>query len=235
MHAQSGSAGTGWRSLDGPVARTALVVWFAFVTSVCFLALTLPYFAFERLVGWQPTHLALWLGAVSLAPVAPAARGLLGAVHALVEEREHPGHAIRRFVDGIRGASVGLRRSWWAVPVVALLLGYDAALYGPAAPVVPVLIAVAALAVTILFVGASVLDVYGAGAQAWWPTVHRAGVLVLRRPLVALAWSALLVLTVLVSRLPLVGPSLVLVLPAAWAGGVDVVARGRGFGGASGR
>lgn len=232
--AQPGGARSGWRSLEGPVARTALVVWFAFLTSVCFLVLLLPYLAFERLVGWQPTHLAVWLGAVSLAPVAPAARGLLGAVHALVEEREHPGRPVGRFFSGIGAASAGLRRAWWAVPVLALLLGYDAAIYGHGTPAVPVLVAVAALAVAVLVVAATVLDVHGSGTQHWWPTVRAAGGLVLRRPLVALAWLVLGVLAVLVSGTPLVGPSLALVVPAAWAGAVDVVARGHAVVGSSG-
>jgi hypothetical protein len=212
-----------------------LLVWYAFVSSVCFLTFLLPYLAFERLVGWQPTHLALWLGVASLVPVAPAARGLLGAMHDVVVQREYPGAPARRFFRGVRAASRGLRQVWCAVPVGVLLLGYDVALYGSASLAVPILVALVGVAIAVLLVGASVLDVHGREAVGWPMTVHQTGAALGRRPVVVLAWVFLLVAGVVVTRLPSVGASLALFVPAAWAGAVDVVSHARRFGDGSGR
>lgn len=224
----------GWRALDGPVARTALLWWYAFVVSVCFLLAFTPYLLFERLVGWQPSHLAIWLGAASLAPAGPALCGLLGAMRVLVGDREDPGRPMRQFVGAVRAGAPRLRRWWGAVPAAALFLGYDAVLYREAVPSAPALVAVVGVLITVLLVGVTAVagaDVgaAGAGAEGLRSAAHATLSSFLRRPLVPLAWLVLLAGAVLLTRLPVVGPSLVLFAPAGWAGAVDVVNRAWGF------
>ncbi|MCF4122469.1 hypothetical protein L1785_15935 [Antribacter sp. KLBMP9083] len=237
---------SGWVALDGPVARTALLCWYAFVVSVCFLLAFAPYLLFERLVGWQPSHLAIWLGAVSLAPAGPATCGLLGAMRVLVGDREYPGRPVRQFVGAVRAGARRLRPWWWAVPAAALFLGYDAVLYRDAVPSAPAFVAVVGVLITVLLVGVTVVAGGDAGADAGTvadadadaaaggtaglrSAAHATLSSFLRRPLVPLAWLALLVGAVLLTRLPVVGPSLVLFAPAGWAGAVDVVNRAWGF------
>lgn len=238
---------SGWVALDGPVARTALLWWYAFVVSLCLLLAFTPYLLFERLVGWQPSHLAIWLGAASLAPAGPALCGLLGAMRVLVGDREYPGRPVRQFVGAVRAGAPRLRRWWGAAPAAALFLGYDAVLYREAVPAAPALVAVVGVLITVLLVGVTVVAGAGAGAGAGAAADADAGGTAgaggeglrsvahatlssfLRRPLVPLAWLALLVGAVLLTRLPVVGPSLVLFAPAGWAGAVDVVNRAWGF------
>lgn len=241
---------SGWVALDGPVARTALLWWYAFVVSLCFLLAFTPYLLFERLVGWQPSHLAIWLGASSLAPAGPALCGLLGAMRVLVGDREYPGRPVRQFVGAVRAGAPRLRPWWWAVPAVALFLGYDAVLYRDAVPSAPALVAVVGVLITVLLVGVTVVGGGDAGAAGGGAgasgaeaaagsdvggtaglrsVAHATLSSFLRRPLVPLAWLALLAGAVLLTRLPVVGPSLVLFAPAGWAGAVDVVNRAWGF------
>lgn len=225
---------SGLVALDGPVARTALLWWYAFVVSVCFLLAFTPYLLFERLVGWQPSHLAIWLGAASLAPAGPALCGLLGAMRVLVGDREDPGRPMRQFVGAVRAGAPRLRRWWGAVPAAALFLGYDAVLYREAVPSAPALVAVVGVLITVLLVGVTAVagaDVgaAGAGAEGLRSAAHATLSSFLRRPLVPLAWLVLLAGAVLLTRLPVVGPSLVLFAPAGWAGAVDVVNRAWGF------
>jgi len=218
---------TTWIGLDGPVARTALLCWYAFVVSVCFLLAFVPYLLFERLVGWQPSHLAVWLGALSLAPAGPALCGLLGSMRVLVGDRDYPGNPVRQFVAAIRAGSPRLRRLWWAVPPAALLLGYDAVLYGDAVPAAPALVALAGVLATVLLVGMTVVG--SGGTDGLRSAAHATLSSFLRRPLIPLAWLTLLAGAVLVTRLPVVGPSLLLFVPAGWAAAVDVVNRSWGF------
>lgn len=220
-----------WLGLDGPVARTALLTWYAFVVSVCLLLAFAPYLVFERLVGWQPSHLAVWLGAASLAPAGPALCGLLGAMRVAVGERDYPGRPVRRFADAVRAGAPRLRGVWWAVPPAALLLGYDAMLYRDAVPAASALVALAGALVAVLLVGVTVVGVtvVGADGGGLLSALHATLAAFLRRPLVPVAWLALLAGAVLVTRLPVVGPSLVLFAPAGWAAAVDVVNRSWGF------
>ncbi|MFI7135515.1 hypothetical protein ACIBQ1_58375 [Nonomuraea sp. NPDC050153] len=208
--------------LDGPVARTALITWHLFVASACFLVCCAPYFLFERLIGWQPSHGALWLGALSLMPVGPALRGLLATVHAMVSEGRYPGRPVGRFVGAIRRSSRGLRMLWWSLPALALLLAYDVALYGGTNSAVPVLAGTVGMLLGLILIGATVVDTRQRGLAVTLRIVLESAA---RRPHIPLAWLFLLLTAVLVANLPLVGPSLLLFVPAAWATAVDVVNR----------
>ncbi|MET7337693.1 hypothetical protein [Nonomuraea sp. NPDC005650] len=218
--------------LDGPVARTALVTWHVFVASACFLGCCAPYFLFERLIGWQPSHGALWLGALSLMPVGPALRGLLATMHAMVGEGGYPGRPVGRFAGAIRQSSRGLRVLWWSLPALALLLAYDLALYGATNPAVPVLAVTVGTLLGLILIGATVADTRHCGLAVTLHMVLRSAA---RRPHIPLAWLFLLLAAVLVTDLPLVGPSLLLFVPAAWAAAVDVVNRSWGFAAARAR
>ncbi|GAA2216509.1 hypothetical protein GCM10009850_119780 [Nonomuraea monospora] len=209
-------------TLDGPVARTALVVWSLFAASACFVACCLPYLLFERLIGWQASHGALWLGALSLTPVGPGLRGLLASAHAMVDARGHADAPVRRFATAIRHSSQGLRTLWWALPALALLLGYDLALYGTTVPAMPILVVAAGGLLALILIAASLAGTDEHRLPALLNRVLKAGV---RRPYLPLTWVFLLSLALLATRLPLVGPSLLLFAPATWAVAVDVVNR----------
>jgi hypothetical protein len=204
---------------DGPLARTLLGVWSVFVPSVCFLICCTPYAVFERAIGWQPSHGAIWLGALSLAPVGPGLRGLLAATRAVVGERGYPGHLVRRFVDAIRSSSPALRAAWCWLPGVTVLLAYDVALAGP-------LVLVVGIALLVLLIGASAADRPGQRGSALLQVVLVSAV---RRPQAPLSWLFLLTAATLATTIPLIGPQLLLVMPGAWAAAVDVVNRAWGF------
>ena len=116
-------------AVDGRVAATLLSVFQYFVVSVSFLACLVPVVAFTLAVGWQPTHLALWLGAASLLPVAPAVYALLRSTRRLISEAADAGAGRvfwASFVNGCRTLA-------WAAAgasALVLVLGYDLALFG---------------------------------------------------------------------------------------------------------
>ncbi|MGY3521052.1 hypothetical protein ACVMYR_32665 [Micromonospora sp. PTRAS2] len=206
------------------MAQTAIAVWYVFVISLCFLVACLPYFVFETVVGWQASHVALWLGTLSLAPVPPALRGLMESARALVTERGHPGRPIRRFYRAVLDATPALRALWYTVPVLILLMAYDLALYGADSSAATVAVAVAATIVGIVVIGASATSAPTPGDSL--PGLVTAVLRALgRRPLVPMAWILLLVVAIAASRTPLLGPSLTLFLPGAWAAAVGIVNR----------
>jgi|GEM_PF-1305884 len=136
-------------ALDGALAATVLAVFGYFTVSVSFLGCLVPLFAFTTLVGWQATHLAVWLGAASLLPIAPAVYALLRATRLLLAER---GEA-RAARESWTAFAEGCRHLWWAavgVSAVALILGYDLALFGGADAVLLLAAVGAALAVALL-------------------------------------------------------------------------------------
>jgi hypothetical protein len=64
---------------DGVIATLLLGAFQFFLVSLWFIACMTPVLAFQALVGWQSTHLALWLGAASLSTAAPALQALVTA------------------------------------------------------------------------------------------------------------------------------------------------------------
>ena len=82
---------------------------YIFVTSVLFGATAVPYGVFAALVGWQPTHLAVWLGVATLLPLGPSLHGLLATAEAVLAE-DAPSAAARTFVAAWW---LSARELWW--------------------------------------------------------------------------------------------------------------------------
>ncbi|KAF2413911.1 hypothetical protein B1729_07570 [Microbacterium sp. B35-04] len=167
-------------ALDGPLAATVLTVYRHFLLSVSFIGCLVPVLAFTALVGWQATHLAVWLGAAALLPLVPATYALLRGARSLLAERGDAPAGREFWTSFARGC----RDLWWAalgLGVVVVVLQYDLALFGGADAVVLLAAAAAALAV-VLLIGVCVVaaaqpvnaGVSSAGARA--PSAQRPGV-----------------------------------------------------------
>lgn len=211
---------------DAPVPQTMLSVWYVFVVSVTAVLAVAPYVAFELFVGWQPSALALLLGALACGVAGPALCGLLGATGELVARRHYPGAPVRRFVRAIAGAGPGLKKLWLGVPALALFLAFDAALYRTV-PGVAAAVAVVAVLTLLLLLGATVTDLTHRAdeSRSALRLLTGAARALVRRWHVHLAWLLLLVVAVALVQIPVVGPSLLLLLPGGWAAAVLVVDR----------
>ncbi|MGU3646265.1 hypothetical protein ACLBXX_14960 [Microbacterium sp. C23T] len=213
----SRTAGVGPRmrailALDGPLAGTVLAIFQYFVVSVSFLGCLSPALAFTALVGWQSTHLAIWLGAASLLPLVPAMYALLRSTRRLLAERGEAragGVFWRSFASGCRSLA------WAAIAAsaVVLLLAYDFALFGGSDAML-LFVAAAGAASLAFFIAVAVLaaaakDEYGAVALA-----TAAAKVIARRPHIVLSGLLLTGLGVAALALPMVGPPLALFLPA---------------------
>jgi len=206
-------------ALDGPLAATVLAVFGYFTVSVSYLGCLVPLFAFTTLVGWQATHLAVWLGAASLLPVAPATYALLRSARLLLAERGEA-RAARAFWTSF---ARGCRRLWWAAvgtSAVALVLAYDLALFGGSDAVLLLVGAGAALAVALL-IGVCVVAAADAVARPV-ETLTAAAKAIGRRPHIALSWLLLLGVGLAATAIPLLGPSLALFLPALIGAGIHI-------------
>ncbi|MBD3942609.1 hypothetical protein IF188_12960 [Microbacterium sp. NEAU-LLC] len=206
-------------ALDGPLAGTVLAVFRYFTVSVSYLACLVPLLAFTALVGWQATHLAVWLGSASLLPIAPATFALLRSTRVLLVERGDAA-AGRVFWSAF---AEGCRHLWWTgVSLVgaAVLLGYDLALFGGSDVVVLLVAAGAALAVALL-VGVCVVAT-AHGPRGAVETVTAAAKAIARRPHVALSWLLLLGLGLAATAIPVLGPTLALFLPALIGAGIHI-------------
>ncbi|GAA5200572.1 hypothetical protein [Microbacterium jejuense] len=206
-------------ALDGPLAGTVLAVFRYFTVSVSFLACLVPLLAFTALVGWQATHVAVWLGAASLLPVAPATFALLRSSRLLLVERGDAA-AGRAFWSAF---AYGCRHLWWAAvttSAVALVLAYDLALFGGSDAVVLLVAAGAALAVALL-VGVCVVAAAD-GPHGAIETVTAAVKAVVRRPHIALSWLLLIAAGLAATAIPLLGPTLALFLPALIGAGIHI-------------
>lgn len=206
-------------ALDGRVATTMLTVFQYFIVSASFIACLVPAVAFALLVGWQPTHLALWLGAVSLLPLAPALYALLRSTRRLLDDRAdaHAGRLFwASFVNGCRTLA-------WAAAgasALVLLLGYDLALFGGSDAMLLFVAAVAAVLIALLIAVCAV-----AAARTSHRPVHTLTLAVravARRPHIALSWLLLLVLGVGVASLPLIGAPVALFLPALLGAAIHI-------------
>ncbi|WP_109209628.1 MULTISPECIES: hypothetical protein [Microbacterium] len=206
-------------ALEGPVAATMLTVFQYFVVSVAFIGCLVPAVAFTALVGWQPTHLALWLGVLSLLPVVPAVYALLCSSRRLLADRaDAQGGRLywRSFVRACRDL-------WWAAAgasAVALLLSYDLALFGDADAMLLFVVAGAAVAVVLLI---AVCVVAAAGpARRPVETLSIAARAVALRPHIGLAWLLLIALGVAGAGLPVIGSALALFLPALLGAAIHI-------------
>ncbi|HOB05637.1 MAG TPA: hypothetical protein PKM36_10250 [Propionibacteriaceae bacterium] len=209
---------------DGPFGLALLRVFHIFVTSVLFGATAVPYVVFAAVVGWQPTHLAVWLGVATLLPLGPSLHGLLATAEAVLAE-DAPSGAARTFVAAWWLSARALWWFWLGASALLVAMAYRLSLAWSSDP------AVASVAV----VGAGLV----AGAvQLWFVLLSGAdastrGLLtasltgLVRRPLLTLAAVVLPVVALWLAGLPLVGPSLMLFLPGALGVALVLAARGR--------
>ncbi|MFB7894290.1 hypothetical protein ACFC1I_18960 [Microbacterium sp. NPDC056044] len=207
-------------ALDGPVAGTALTIFQGFVVSVSFIGCLGPALAFSALVGWQSTHLAIWLGAASLLPLVPAMYALLRSTRRLLADRgEAQGGRLfwRSFASGCRSLA-------WAViaaSAVVLLLAYDFALFGGSDAML-LFVAAAGAASFAFFVAVSVLAAAAEDDHGGVALATAAAKVMARRPHVVLSWLLLTGLGVAALLLPVVGPPLALFLPALLGAGIHI-------------
>jgi hypothetical protein len=210
---------------DGPVAAMLLGAFQYFTVSVSFVACLMPVLVFQALVGWQATHLAIWLGALSLLPVYPALHGLLQASEALRAE----GASARGGRLFWSQFAIAVRTQAWAavaVAAVALLIGYDLALMGSSDVVF--LIAVTAIVLMIvLAVAVSTVASRRSGRPIALLTL--AATAVVKRPHVALAWLMLAGVAVAATALPIVGAVAWCFAPAGAAVSARICNRALGF------
>lgn len=206
-------------AVDGRVAITMLTVFQYFVVSVSFLACLVPVVAFTLAVGWQPTHLALWLGAASLLPVAPAVYAVLRSTRRLISEGADAGAGRvfwASFVNGCRTLA-------WAAAgasALVLLLGYDLALFGGSDAML--LFAAAAMMALLVLVVAVCVVAAADAANRPVETLTLAVRAVVRRPHIALSWLLLVVVGVGAAALPLIGAPLALFLPALLGSAIHI-------------
>jgi hypothetical protein len=209
----------GLAALEGPLATAVLTVFQYFLVSVSFWGCLVPTFAFLALVGWQPTHVALWLGALSLLPVVPAVYALIRSSRRLLAERAEA-RAGRLFWASFVRACRTLAWAALAVVVVTLLLAYDVALFGPSDAMLLFAVGAAAL-VLVLMVGICTV----AASRSVHPPLDVATAAVkaiARRPHVALSWLLLVGLGMGAMTLPVVGSALAMFLPALLGVGIHI-------------
>lgn len=213
---------------DGPVATTVLGAFAAFLVSVSFLAALLPAFLFQALVGWQSTHLAIWLGALSLTTVFPAVHGILAAATAMLDDGVASAHAGRRFWNAF--AAAFRARAWMTavLPAAAVILGYDFALMG-ASDAVLVLVVCGAGLVIAFVIGVAATPMTDEGTPV--AVITRTVGAMARRPHVALAWLLIAGLTAAATTLPVLGAIAALLLPAGAALTIVLCNRALGFSG----
>lgn len=211
---------------DGPVAATLVRVFQFFLVSVCFVAAITPAILFTALVGWQPTHLALWLGAASLLTVTPALSGVIAASQRVLLSNQETG-AGREFWKAFAASCRHLGWLACAVSLIALVLAYDLAMAG-ASEIVLLLVIAAASGTTMLMVGAICVSVSTGTTE---PRRLLAATLpaILRKPHIALAWLTLILVGAFATTLPIVGSSAWLFSPAAVGAAIVVCNAALGF------
>lgn len=202
---------------DGRVAGTALTFFHLFLVSALFLLTTLPYLAFERLVGWQPTHLAVWLGVLSLVPIGPGGFAVLATMRAQRTEGPLPHAPVRSFWRAFDQGFRGLGWWWLGSALLGLIVGYDLSLFGDndavflGASLVVLLVVLTTIALSL-----GVLHgVTGRPVQLLSATLGT----VVRQAYLPASWLLLIACAWAVTQLPVIGGSLALFAPAAcgWA------------------
>ncbi|MGX9901445.1 hypothetical protein ACW0JT_18950 [Arthrobacter sp. SA17] len=200
---------------DGRLGTGLLSIFQFFAVSVQAISCAVPAMAFQALVGWQPTHLAVWIGTVSLVPMGPAIYATLSSMRDYQAARSYPGQPISRFWSAWK---FGARRlAWWwsSLMAITILLAYDFALYAPS---VPLLIGSATMAAASLVVTLELcIAVQRGDHDRPAAALTRAIRAVLRRPHIALGWVGVCVFGVVAMTLPIIGPSITLFVPAVCA------------------
>lgn len=212
---------------DGPIARALLNVAYLFAVSVSVVACTIPYALFEQLVGWQPTHLAVVVGVVSMLPLGPGLFAALSSSRSFLLERGSPGAAFRRFWRAFAWGVRSLGWYWALVALLTLLMAYNIILAASTTAVLVAAVLLAALAIVFAVALSStrLSDVSGR-PSALLVVAARS---VAARPHVALAWLLLVAASYAATLIPLVGPSLAFFTPAIAASGILIVNATFGF------
>ena len=212
---------------DGLIGRLLLSIFQFFIVSVQFLATALLAALYDRFVGWQATHVAVWLGALAVLPIGPGVYAVLAAMRDFLAEGGYPGAPIRRFWRAYRDGATRLWWWWLGATAFAVLLAYNAALYGETGAVVAGIIIGAALVVvaSVAICCAVLLGVRGRPLQLAAVAFGSAAL----RPHVVLVWLFLLVAAAGASAIPVIGPSLALFLPALAGWAVLIVNAATGF------
>lgn len=207
---------------DGVIATLLLGAFRYFLVSLSFVVCLVPMIAFQALVGWQATHIALWLGASAVLPVAPALHGLTQAAAALLDSETHVAHTFwRAFVDAVRhrwGSAL-------ALSAAALVLGYDIALLGADAGVLLGAVVAGAVVAAIVVAAAFLSESPLRGAVF----ALAAARVVLQRPHLALVWLLLAALAALATSLPVIGAVAWFSTPALAAVAATICTRTLGF------
>lgn len=207
---------------DGVIATLLLGAFRYFLVSLSFVACLVPMLAFQALVGWQATHIALWLGAAAVLPVAPALHGLVHAAAALLDSEAHAaGIFWRGFADAARyrwGSALTLSAA-------VLVLGYDVALLGADAGVLLGAVGAAAVVGAVVVSAAFLTDSPLRGIAF----AIAAARIVLQRPHLALVWLLLALLAGLATSLPVIGAVAWLSAPALAAVAATICTRTLGF------
>ena len=209
-------------SYDAPLSRALLFIWHHFAVSAQFIACLAPALAFTALVGWQPTHLAIVLGVLSLAPAGPGLAALASVSAARLDARAdvRPG---RGFWAAYARAARELWWWWLAATGVALILAYDLALFG-ASDAVLVGVVLAATLLVVFSIGLSAGLGQGASRRPV-AALATAGAALLRRPVPTVTRFFLVWAVVAVPAIPLIGWSLLLFAPSLAASADALVAR----------
>lgn len=207
---------------DAPLSRALLFVWHHFAVSAQFIACLVPALAFTALVGWQPTHLAIVLGVVSLAPAGPG----LAALAAVSDARLDPLSDVRTGRWFWTAYARATRELWWwwlAATGVALLLAYDLALFG-ASDTVLVGVVLAATVLVVFSIGLSDGVRQGASRRPV-AALAAAGTVLVRRPVATVTRFFLVWAVAAAPAIPLIGWSLLLFAPSLAASADALVAR----------
>jgi hypothetical protein len=210
---------------DGIIATLLLGAFRYFLVSLSFVACLVPMRAFQALIGWQATHIALWTGAAAALTVVPGLHGLTRAAAALLDSEPHVARAFWK------GFAVAVRHRWGSALVLSaavLVLGYDVALLGADAGVLLGAAAVATVVAAIVVSSAFLSDSPLRGAAFALAATR----IVLQRPHLALVWLLLAALAALATTLPVIGAVAWLSAPALAAVSATICNRTLGFAGA---
>lgn len=208
-------------ALDGTFAKALNGAFQVFVVSVGVILAALPYFAFEALVGWQPTHVAVWLGSLSLLPLGPGVAAALASQTAWLRgvkpTLDLPLRFFRTFVDVARRGAL-----WWLLQSFFIaMLSYNGFLFAASdLAFVAVVAGFAVLVAWSLQVGLELARDTDASGLA---LIASAGRSLARAPHLALAGLIVVFLGAMVVSIPAIGPSLGLLVPGAVAWGVAAV------------
>lgn len=197
---------------DARVAQVLLTIYQHVQASSLMLVTLLPALAFHVLVGWQPTHLAIWLGVISMLTAGPGLFALFSVTADFLAICAYPGSGFKRFFQAFARGAIALWQWWLTAGMLGLLMAYNLALYGQSDGVfMAVLAGIALLAAVSVGLSCSQLQ---APQRRWLATVARLGSSVARRPHALLTWLFLIVITVAAVWIPVIGPSMPLIAPA---------------------